>query len=78
VLPLYDPPRPDSKEMIAAAENLGIDVKMITGDQLAIAKEIASQLGLDTNILDASLFGDVKTHHTAQLDQDIETADGFA
>lgn len=78
VLPLYDPPRPDSKEMIAEAEDLGIDVKMITGDQLAIAKEIASQLGLGTNILDASLFGDVKSHQTSQLDHDIETADGFA
>jgi H+-transporting ATPase len=78
ILPLYDPPRPDSRDMIAAAENLGIDVKMITGDQLAIAKEIASQLGLGTNILDASLFDDVKTHQSAQLDQEIETADGFA
>lgn len=78
VLPLYDPPRPDSKEMIAAAEELGIDVKMITGDQIAIAKEIASQLGLGTNILDASMFGDTKVHQTAQLDHEIETADGFA
>ena len=78
VLPLYDPPRPDSKEMIATAEELGIDVKIVTGDQLAIAKEIASQLGLGTNILDATMFGDVKTHQSAQLDQEIETADGFA
>lgn len=78
VLPLYDPPRPDSKEMIANAESLGIDVKMITGDQLAIAKEIAHQLGLGTNILDANLFGDIKVHQTARLDHDIETADGFA
>ncbi len=78
VLPLYDPPRPDSKEMIAAAEELGIDVKMITGDQIAIAKEIASQLGLGTNVLDASMFGDTKAHQTAQLDHEIETADGFA
>jgi H+-transporting ATPase len=78
VLPLYDPPRPDSKEMISTAEGLGIDVKMITGDQLAIAKEIAGQLGLGTNILDASIFGDTKYHQQAQLDQDIETADGFA
>lgn len=78
VLPLYDPPRPDSREMIATAEQLGIDVKMITGDQLAIAKETAHQLGLGADILDASLFGDIKTHETAQLDRDIETADGFA
>ena len=78
VLPLYDPPRPDSKEMIAAAEELGIDVKMVTGDQLAIAKEIAGQLGLGTNILDASGFEDTKVHQQATLDQEIETADGFA
>ena len=78
VLPLYDPPRPDSKDMIAKAEELGIDVKMVTGDQLAIAKEIAGQLGLATDILDASRFGDTKAHETAKLDHDIETADGFA
>ncbi|MEM8643314.1 MAG: plasma-membrane proton-efflux P-type ATPase [Pseudomonadota bacterium] len=78
VLPLYDPPRPSSKEMIAEAEGLGIDVKMITGDQLAIAKEIARQLGLGTDILDASQFGDTKAHQTAKLDHEIETADGFA
>ncbi|MGH6736703.1 MAG: plasma-membrane proton-efflux P-type ATPase [Methyloceanibacter sp.] len=78
VLPLFDPPRPDSKEMIATAEDLGIDVKMVTGDQLAIAKEIAVQLGLGTNILDASGFEDAKVHQQAALDQDIETADGFA
>jgi H+-transporting ATPase len=78
VLPLYDPPRPDSKKMIANAEALGIDVKMVTGDQLAIAKEIASQLGLGTDILDASQFGDTKAHEISKLDQDIETADGFA
>jgi H+-transporting ATPase len=78
VLPLYDPPRPDSKEMIAEAEELGIDVKMITGDQLAIAKEIAGQLGLGTNILDAAGFEDTKAHQQAALDHQIELADGFA
>ena len=78
VLPLFDPPRPDSKEMITAAEALGIDVKMVTGDQLAIAKEIAGQLGLGSNILDASGFEDTKTYQQAQLEQSIEMADGFA
>ena len=78
VLPLYDPPRPDSKEMIATAEALGIDVKMVTGDQLAIAKEIAGQLGLGTNILDASIFEDTKPYQQAELNQKIEMADGFA
>jgi H+-transporting ATPase len=57
---------------------LGIDVKMLTGDQIAIAKEIAGQIGLGTNILDASGFGDTKHHEAARLDQSIEEADGFA
>jgi len=78
VLPLFDPPRPDSKETIATAEALGIDIKMVTGDQIAIAKEIAGQLGLGTNILDASGFDDTKHHEGAQLDQSIQEADGFA
>ena len=53
VLPLFDPPREDSKTTIATAQQMGIKVKMVTGDQVAIAKEIAGQLGLGTNILDA-------------------------
>jgi len=36
VLPLYDPPREDSKETIEKAQNMGVDVKMVTGDQVAI------------------------------------------
>ncbi len=78
VLPLFDPPREDSKTMIASARHMGVNVKMVTGDQLAIAQETAGQLGLGTNILDASGFGDTKHHETAQLAEAIETADGFA
>lgn len=50
VLPLYDPPRADTAATIRAAQDMGIRVKMITGDQLAIAKETARQLGISTNI----------------------------
>jgi H+-transporting ATPase len=78
VLPLYDPPREDSKAVIATAQEMGLDVKMVTGDQLAIAKEIAQQLGLGTDILDAELFGDTKHHEAAQLGATIERAGGFA
>ncbi|MEN6358670.1 MAG: plasma-membrane proton-efflux P-type ATPase, partial [Smithella sp.] len=78
VLPLYDPPREDSKTTIETAQQMGVNVKMVTGDQLAIAKEIAGQLGLGKNILDASGFGDTKHHETAQLADSIEKADGFA
>lgn len=65
VLPLYDPPRDDSKATIETARQMGVVVKMVTGDQLAIAKEIARQLGLGATILDASLFGEASHHQAA-------------
>jgi H+-transporting ATPase len=78
VLPLFDPPREDSKATIATARQMGVNVKMVTGDQLAIARETAGQLGLGQNILDASGFDDTRHHETAQLEESIEKADGFA
>ncbi|MCB9419921.1 MAG: plasma-membrane proton-efflux P-type ATPase [Ardenticatenaceae bacterium] len=78
VLPLYDPPREDSKTTIATAETMGVKVKMVTGDQVAIAKEISGQLGLGQNILDAAVFGDTLHHQGGQLADAIEQADGFA
>ena len=45
VLPLFDPPRVDAKATIATAEALGVKVKMVTGDQVAIAQETAKTLG---------------------------------
>ncbi len=78
ILPLFDPPREDSKATIATANRMGVRVKMVTGDQLAIGKEIAGQLGMGTNILDAGLFTGVAHDKGAQLDEAIEKADGFA
>jgi H+-transporting ATPase len=77
-LPLFDPPRAEAKETIATARQMRVNVKMLTGDQMAIARETAGKLGLGTNILDASGFGDTKHHETAQLAESIEKADGFA
>jgi H+-transporting ATPase len=78
VLPLFDPPREQAKATIASARQMGVKVKMVTGDQIAIARETSRQLGLGTNILDASGFGDMKHHETAQAAEAIEKADGFA
>ena len=78
VLPLFDPPREDAKATIATARQMGVAVKMVTGDALAIAQETARKLGIGTNILDASSFGDTKSHETALLSESIEEADGFA
>ena len=78
VLPLFDPPREQAKATIASARQMGVSIKMVTGDQTAIARETARQLGMGTNILDASGLGDTKRHETAQSAEAIEKADGFA
>ena len=78
VLPLFDPPREDAKATIETATQMGVKVKMVTGDQLAIAKETAKKLGMGTDILDATGLGDVKKQETAQVAESIEKADGFA
>ncbi|KAG8482368.1 hypothetical protein CXB51_027269 [Gossypium anomalum] len=80
LLPLFDPPRHDSAETIRRALNLGVDVKMITGDQLAIAKETGRRLGMGTNMYpSSSLLGREKDESEAlPVDELIEKADGFA
>ncbi|OAE23025.1 hypothetical protein AXG93_3255s1040 [Marchantia polymorpha subsp. ruderalis] len=81
LLPLFDPPRHDSAETISKALNLGVNVKMITGDQLAIAKETGRRLGMGTNMYPSSaLFGNRKDDAMSELpvDELIEKADGFA
>ena len=77
VLPLSDPPREEAKDTIATARAMGVKVKMVTGDQMAIARETAKTLGMGVNILDAGGFGDTKHHETSQLAEAIEKADGF-
>jgi H+-transporting ATPase len=78
VIPLSDPVREDSKTTIDAAKEMGLSIKMVTGDQVAIAKEIGRQLDLGKDILDASLFDETKPHQAGQLANAIELADGFA
>ena len=78
ILPLFDPPREDAKATIAAALKMGVTVKMVTGDALAIAQETAKKLGMGTNILDAGSLGDVKKDENQTVTALIEKADGFA
>ena len=49
----FDPPRLDTAETIAEAGDLGVRVKMLTGDAVAIAKETCRQLALGTNVYDS-------------------------
>ncbi|KAL2554885.1 ATPase 6 [Forsythia ovata] len=81
LLPLFDPPRHDSGETIRRALHLGVNVKMITGDQLAIGKETGRRLGMGTNMYpSSSLLGQHKDESIANIpvEELIEKADGFA
>jgi H+-transporting ATPase len=78
VIPLSDPVREDSKATVDAAKGMGLSIKMVTGDQIAIAKEIGRQLDLGKNIIDAGLFDETKSHEDGQTMEAIEKADGFA
>ncbi|KAK1389509.1 Plasma membrane ATPase [Heracleum sosnowskyi] len=81
LLPLFDPPRHDSAETIRKALDLGVNVKMITGDQLAIGKETGRRLGMGTNMYpSSSLLGQSNDESITgiPIEELIEKADGFA
>jgi len=79
---LMDPPRPDAKATIAEAKALWLNVKMVTGDDVAIGDQIAAQLGIGDHLLVASdVFGagDGKTASpNSSVVDAVERADGFA
>ena len=80
LLAIFDPPRSDTKQTIDDALALGVKVKMVTGDQLAIAKETGRRLGLGDHMYPAKVLKDGPApggkHLT--LDEMIMDADGFA
>lgn len=78
ILPLFDPPRESSAETIARAHQHGIRVKMVTGDNLAIARETSRVLGMGTNILAIDELADKSGGLSPEAVQRIEEADGFA
>jgi H+-transporting ATPase len=81
LLPLFDPPREDSAETIRRAVEHGIMVKMVTGDNRAIARQISTELGLGTNIHVAEeVFHEEVSKHgfSKKVAQEVEAADGFA
>ena len=79
ILSLFDPPREDSAQTIASAREHGVDVKMVTGDNQAIAKQISAKLGLGMNILKASALSLDKDGHRDGADGErVEKTDGFA
>jgi H+-transporting ATPase len=76
LLPLFDPPRDDCAQTIRTTRAMNVDIKMVTGDHEAIAREIAGQVGLGRNIVVAeTVFGE---NAPADRLPRILTADGFA
>ena len=75
---LHDPPRPDSKKLINDIRNLGVSIKMLTGDALPIAKEIARMVGIGDKIVKASELKELTNLNAAKAAELVEKSDGFA
>ena len=75
LLSLLDPPRPDSARVIENAKAYGIDVRMVTGDHEAIARQVAGQVGLGQNIEEAGDW--LRSDDPRQVERAM-AADGFA
>ena len=84
LLTFLDPPRHDTAETIANAHKLGVEVKMITGDHLLIAREMAKRIHLGKNILNSKglpLLGEnskVPEDLAEKYGNMVLGADGFA
>ncbi|CAG9327110.1 unnamed protein product [Blepharisma stoltei] len=79
LIPLYDPPRDDTKETIQKAKQMDVKVKMITGDQLAIAQETAHILGLGDKVYNSEVLNTENTIAQKEVvNKIVEEADGFA
>jgi len=77
MLPMFDPPREDTASTIAEAQILGLSVKMLTGDAIAIAKETCKMLALGTKVYNSDKLIHGGLSGTTQHDL-VEKADGFA
>ncbi len=78
IISMFDPPREDSAQTIEHARKYGVSMKMVTGDNLAIAKQISEKLGLGTNILLSSELNLGGSKSDGRDVDRIEQADGFA
>ena len=80
LISLFDPPRDDTKRTVRLARESGVEVKMITGDQTAIAKETCRELGMGTNILNTDVLRDpsLRANNSAKLGGIVMDCNGFA
>ncbi|KAI0838014.1 plasma-membrane proton-e [Hypoxylon sp. FL0890] len=77
LLSMFDPPREDTAQTIIEASHLGVPVKMLTGDAIAIAKETCKMLGLGTKVYNSEKLMHSGLTGTVQHDL-VQRADGFA
>lgn len=80
IMPCLDPPRYDTAKTVSEAQDLGLSIKMLTGDAVAIARETARRLGLGTNIYNAERLGvtGAGSMSGSEVNDFVEAADGFA
>ncbi len=74
LIPLYDPPRDDSKAVIDQMRDFGVQTKMITGDNLAIAKEIGRLLGLEQRTIRSAQLTGAASNELLALAEALTTA----
>jgi H+-transporting ATPase len=75
LIPLYDPPREDSADTIRHAQDMGIEVKMVTGDHKAIAQQIAGEVGMKKDIIS---WDELQSLGDKDTTDRIEELNGFA
>jgi len=74
LIPLYDPPREDSKQVIDQMKAYGVKVKMVTGDNLSIAKEIGRLLGLEQRTINSAQLTGSASNELMVLAEVLTTA----
>ena len=77
LLPLFDPPRAETASIIETAKNLGVTVKLFTGDAMVIAQQHAASIGMGTNVINADLCGYKNALSDPEISAAVEAADGY-
>jgi H+-transporting ATPase len=78
IVALHDPPKPDSIKLIKELRNLGVSVKMLTGDALPIAQEIGRDVGIGDRIVKVSELKELEKSNPLKAVELVEKSDGFA
>ncbi len=78
IVALHDQPRPESRQLIQDLHELGVSVKMLTGDALPIAREVAQEVGLNGNVISMTEVKSQSVQEKPLQTDEIEASTGFA